>query len=91
MTLQDRHDFNAQFHRRLAQLRSQIDSVSAEERSVLCQMANQVEQQHRQTQDDCAIACNLTEDMSLSVASTMFNIWACQREAEQICSWTANQ
>lgn len=85
MILQDKTDFNLEFHRRLAQLRSQIDAVDAEDRSVLCQMANRVEQQHCQTQADCAIACELADDMSLTFASTMFSIWACQREAEQIC------
>lgn len=88
MIVKDKRDFDVEFHRRLAQLRAEINAISAEDRSLLCQMADDVEQQHRQTHSDCAIACDLADDMSLSFASTMFNIWACQREAEQVRNWT---
>jgi hypothetical protein len=85
MIAREETDFNRGFHRRLTQLRSEVNAVSAEHRPALREMANQIEQQHCQIQKDCAVARELAGDLSLGIASTMFNIWACQREAGQVC------
>lgn len=74
-------DFDRSFYGRLRELRLDMNAVSADCRPALQRMADQIEREHLQMQHDCKVVQNMADDLSLKVAATMFNIWACRQEA----------
>ncbi len=80
MSLYEETEFSKNFHRELAELCQEVDSVPKEHRATLHKFVHLVERQHCQMQDNIARVHTIVADLSLLVEATKFNLWAMQHE-----------
>ena len=82
MPLYEETESSKVFYRQLAELCLLVQTVPKEYRSALAEFAEQIRQQHRKSQDECANIQNLADDIRLFDESISFNLWASQYDAK---------
>ncbi len=72
------------YPKRLAELRSKIESLPEQQRPFFHSAVDGAEQQHNRIQKQCARIRDLEADLGLIVEHTKFHVEACRRELRQI-------
>jgi hypothetical protein len=78
MPLYEETESSKAFYRQLAELCLLVQTVPREHRSALAEFAEQIRQQHRKAQNECANIQHLADDIRLFDESISFNLWASQ-------------
>ncbi len=72
------------YPKRLAELRSKIESLPEQQRPFFHSAVDDAEHQHNRMQKQCASIRDLDADLGLIVAHAKFHVAACRRELRQL-------
>jgi len=73
-----------EFHHRLDELRSKIDSVPEQHREILWAAADQAQEQQERMWASSARIDDMVADLGLMVEHTKFHVAACRRELREL-------
>ena len=80
MPLPTQTAFGERFHRRLATIRVQIETLPETQRPYFPSLADEAETNHRSMESDCLKARAIVDDLSLSAAAMDFALWSAAKE-----------
>jgi hypothetical protein len=77
-------EFRKTFQRQLAELRSKLAAIPAEQRRVLQEFADQIDEDHCRMNQYSNDFADMVDDLDLTIKAMYFNLWASKHQASPV-------